>query len=80
MDSTLTFHEEQIRKWIPTGWKVVQKYSPGILLGNWYEDNLGKVTSLLGVVLVRTIRQGVVTPIHPVLAPATGFIILDHIF
>ena len=25
------------------GWRIEQKYSPGVLIGNWSEDRLGKV-------------------------------------
>jgi len=27
-------------KWKLPGWKIEQKYSPGILIGNWSEDRL----------------------------------------
>ena len=27
-------------KWNSPGWKIEQKYSPGVLIGNWAEDKL----------------------------------------
>ena len=32
-------------KWQPSGWRIQQKYSNGVLIGNWLEDRLGKVTN-----------------------------------
>ena len=31
-------------KWQPSGWRIEQKYSKGVLIGNWSEDRLGKVS------------------------------------
>ena len=30
-------------KWQMPGWRIEQKYSNGVLIGNWSEDRLGKV-------------------------------------
>ena len=30
-------------KWQLPGWRIEQKYSTGVLIGNWAEDRLGKV-------------------------------------
>lgn len=30
-------------KWHMPGWRIEQKYSTGVLIGNWSEDRLGKV-------------------------------------
>jgi len=27
-------------KWNSPGWKIEQKYSPGVLIGNWSEEKL----------------------------------------
>lgn len=32
-------------KWQLPGWRIEQKYSRGVLIGNWSEDRLGKVWS-----------------------------------
>ena len=32
-------------KWQLPGWRIEQKYSTGVLIGNWSEDRLGKVSS-----------------------------------
>lgn len=35
------------------GWRIEQKYCDGVLIGNWYENRLGKVcSSLAGLVTV----------------------------
>ena len=31
-------------KWEQPGWRIEQKYSQGVLIGNWSEDRLGKVS------------------------------------
>ena len=30
-------------KWQLPGWRIEQRYSTGVLIGNWSEDRLGKV-------------------------------------
>ena len=32
-------------KYHPVGWRIEQKYSPGVLIGNWNESRHGKVDS-----------------------------------
>jgi len=27
-----------------SGWRIEQKYSPGVLIGNWSEDRFGKAS------------------------------------
>lgn len=36
-------------KWEQPGWRIEQKYSQGVLIGNWSEDRLGKVRREAGV-------------------------------
>ena len=31
-------------KWQLPGWRIEQKYSPGVLIGNWSESRFGKVS------------------------------------
>ena len=31
-------------KWQMPGWRIEQKYCTGVLIGNWSEDRLGKVS------------------------------------
>lgn len=31
------------QKWQPMGWRIEKKYTPGVLMGNWYENRMGKV-------------------------------------
>lgn len=30
-------------KWEQPGWRIEQRYSQGVLIGNWSEERLGKV-------------------------------------
>ena len=32
----------------PTGWRIEQKYAPGVLIGNWSESRHGKVRFIFG--------------------------------
>lgn len=44
------------RKWHMPGWRIEQKYSPGVLIGNWDEDRYA-VRFLLKNCLVVDINQ-----------------------
>ena len=43
MEFTSSNHDRKLQKCHPTGWRIEQKYSPGVLIGNWYESSHGKV-------------------------------------
>lgn len=40
-----------VPKWQMPGWRIEQKYSTGVLIGNWSEDRLGKVYMVIAQTL-----------------------------
>ena len=43
-------------KWHLPGWRIEQKYSNGVLIGNWFEDRLGKVRSLCACATLLSVK------------------------
>ena len=55
-------------KWQMPGWRIEQRYSTGVLIGNWSEDRLGKVHRVTFKYRVHiTVRRAVVSNIYAVI-------------
>ena len=57
-------------KWKLPGWKIEQKYSPGILIGNWSEDRLEVRSAVYAVqanyALHCSLKRGATKPTVPI--------------